>query len=236
MKKEDVLEIISQTYLEDYKSLAIALVGYNYDDLLNHTFLEIAKLSEDKLIGLFERRELRFFILRMFQNQGRSISSSYYKENESFKTSGISENHIGEVEVYDPVLDRKAEAVRIHLLTFANWFDKDIAQQHLNQGTTIAKISERYGVNSSFVFQTLKRIKESCRRVLEYPYLTKQEILDEYDILCELYEKGKATSNGRINIHLRQRLLDFYKYNQMPCLINNVHSRSVMEEVYGYYV
>ena len=90
MDKDKVLEALAQTFHTDYTPLAVSLVGDRYEDLLQHTFLEVANIPEKKLIELFQNRQLRFLIIRIIQNQGRSVSSSYYKEVESFKTTELS--------------------------------------------------------------------------------------------------------------------------------------------------
>ena len=236
MNKSQVLEALAQTFHTDYTPLAVSLVGDRYEDLLQHTFLEVANIPEKKLIELFQNRQLRFFIIRIIQNQGRSVSSSYYKEVESFKTTELSGNYEGEqLPEYDIIIDRQAQYIRNLILKFSNWFDASVGNLHLLEGKTIAQISKRYGVNQSFIFQTLKRIKSSVRRRLEYCTYDRNQILDEFELLCDLYEKGKRSSNGRVNIHIRQHLLDYYTHFQQTCLINNVHSNSVMNQVYEYY-
>ena len=52
---------------------------HNLQDLAQDIYLDLFNKDEDKLIGMYERRELNFFVYRMIANNVYSVNSPYYK-------------------------------------------------------------------------------------------------------------------------------------------------------------
>lgn len=50
------------------------------DDLVQEIYLILLEYNEDKLIKMFERKQLKFFIVRIIMNQYFSKNSPFYKK------------------------------------------------------------------------------------------------------------------------------------------------------------
>lgn len=50
------------------------------DDLIQEIYLILLEYNEDKLIKMFERKQLKFFIVRIIMNQYFSQNSPFYKK------------------------------------------------------------------------------------------------------------------------------------------------------------
>ena len=50
------------------------------DDLVQEIYLILLEYNEDKLIKMFERKQLKFFIVRIIMNQYFSQNSPFYKK------------------------------------------------------------------------------------------------------------------------------------------------------------
>lgn len=79
--REIVQELVDNQVIE--KFVEIKGRGWvssdNVADLLQDLYLYILSMPEKKLVGLYEREELNFYLLRMVQNQCQGLCSSYNK-------------------------------------------------------------------------------------------------------------------------------------------------------------
>lgn len=60
---------------------------HNLQDLAQDIYLDLFNKDEDKLIGMYERRELNFFVYRMIANNVYSVNSPYYKQYKLLQNS-----------------------------------------------------------------------------------------------------------------------------------------------------
>lgn len=54
------------------------------DDLIQEIYLILLEYDEDKLIKMYERKQLKFFIVRIIMNQYFSRNSPFYKKYKLF--------------------------------------------------------------------------------------------------------------------------------------------------------
>ena len=53
-------------------------------DLKAEVFLVLCEMNEDKLIGMYERNELKFYIVRIMLNMIKSDRSNFYKSYRNY--------------------------------------------------------------------------------------------------------------------------------------------------------
>jgi hypothetical protein len=61
------------------------------EDLKSEVFLILAELPEEKLIGLYNRKELRFYIVRIMLNLVQNVNNQFYKQYRNFTELVIEE-------------------------------------------------------------------------------------------------------------------------------------------------
>lgn len=79
--REIVQELIDKGVIEKFVQIKGRgrVSNRNIADLIQDLFLYILTMPEEKLIGLYDRGELNFYLLRMVQNQCQGLYSSYNK-------------------------------------------------------------------------------------------------------------------------------------------------------------
>lgn len=74
------------------------------DDLIQEIYMVLLEYNRDKIIEMYERRQLRYFIVGIIQRQYRSNTSPFYKKYKKYYTL-IDENNSNNGEVNDDVDD-----------------------------------------------------------------------------------------------------------------------------------
>lgn len=56
------------------------------DDLIQEVYMILLEYREDKIIEMYEKKQLKFFIVRIIQNQYNSNNSPFYKKYKKYYT------------------------------------------------------------------------------------------------------------------------------------------------------
>lgn len=79
MKNRIIKELATNKVVEELCCNMGAEQAY-LDDLVQEIYLILLEYNEDKLIKMFERKQLKFFIVRIIMNQYFSKNSPFYKK------------------------------------------------------------------------------------------------------------------------------------------------------------
>jgi hypothetical protein len=235
----EILGDVYKTFLKDYKYLINQHVHYDLrDDFAQHIFVQLLETKPSKIVELYNKNQLRFFIVRLILNQARSNTSSWYYTyiKPDANVGELTPSMINEPDTTELELNTQLECfesyekIKVHI-DCMQWFDKQCAELYLFDGMSMLNISKELNVNESFIYQTLTRVLNSIRRT----HLYHSEFFnfeDEYD--CIVDQVSKIKSLQKINIHLRQQMMDFYNFIHKLDR-NDVHSPTLMQKVFEFY-
>ena len=74
------------------------------DDLIQEIYIILLEYNKDKLIDLYNKKQLRYFLVGIIQRQYHSSTSPFYKKYKKYYTL-VDENYINNVEVNDDDID-----------------------------------------------------------------------------------------------------------------------------------
>ena len=78
MTKEEVVEEVARTKLVQECILIVTggVWRFEYDDLTSDILLEL--LDQEKIVGLYQKNQLRYYVMRIVRNNLQSNTSRFY--------------------------------------------------------------------------------------------------------------------------------------------------------------
>lgn len=76
--KNDIIEEIARNKLIEELIKNMGIKDNDKDDLLQEIYMILLEYEEDKIVKLYNNNQLKFFIVRIIQNQYFSKNSPYY--------------------------------------------------------------------------------------------------------------------------------------------------------------
>jgi len=237
--KTQIIGDIYKSFLKDYKYLINQHVPYNLrEDFAQHIFLQLLETKDQKIVDLYNNNQLRFFIVRLILNQARSNTSSWYYTyiKPDANMGELTPSMINEPDTTEMELEFQLTSIEDYefvnsCIANMQWFDKKCVDMYLFDGMSMLAISKELGVNESFIYQTLTRVLRSIKN--QYYYRSEHfNWEEEYDCIVDLLSKIKNLQ--KINIHLRQTMIDFYNFTHKTDR-NDVHSPTLMQKVFEFY-
>ena len=93
MTKRDVITYIAEHHLikDCIKNITGGVWRVEYDDLQQDLLIELYGVSEAKLVGLYDRNQLRFYLTRVVRNNIQSKTSRFFYRYRrfSFNNAGV---------------------------------------------------------------------------------------------------------------------------------------------------
>lgn len=83
-KYEIIDKLAKERKIEKFVSNTAKTSAPELDDLAQDIYVYLLEYDDDKIIGMYERNELDFFIARMITNQYISTSSPFYTKYKKF--------------------------------------------------------------------------------------------------------------------------------------------------------
>jgi hypothetical protein len=129
-------------------------------DLKAEVFLVLCEMNEDKLIGMFERNELKFYIVRIMLNMIKSDRSSFYK-NYRNHTEFVNVDKDFELINYDKMdlvdkLEQNLEGL--------HWYNKEILKLYAIDFKKNAKeLSRKTGIPYMSIVRTINKTKKQMK-------------------------------------------------------------------------
>ena len=82
--KNDIIEEIARNKLIEELIKNMGIKANDKDDLLQEIYLVLLEYEEDKIIKLYNNNQLKFFIVRIIQNQYFSKNSPFYTKYKKY--------------------------------------------------------------------------------------------------------------------------------------------------------
>ena len=127
-------------------------------DLKAEVFLVLCEMNDNKLEGLFERNELKFYIVRIMLNMIKSDRSTFYKNYRNY-TEFVDQDFISDD--YDRTnMFEKLEANMDGL----HWYNKEILKLYAIDFKKNAKeLSRKTGIPYMSIIRTINKTKKQMK-------------------------------------------------------------------------
>lgn len=126
------------------------------DDLKSEVFLILSELPEEKLIGLYERKELRFYIVRIMLNLVQNGNNQFFKLYRNFVEYIPKE--IDEAIEFDVSNIVKISVENLH------WYKKELLRLYTEEFNCNAKaLSRDTGIPYMSIIRTLNITKSELK-------------------------------------------------------------------------
>jgi DNA-directed RNA polymerase specialized sigma subunit len=155
----DKNKIIEQYWLNDEVNQAFAKMQpeeLQYD-LKVEVFMVLLEMDDNKLFGLYERGEIRFYIVRTMLNMIKSDRSQFWKKYRNY--TEYEDNEKAEVE-QNSILDIMEKGIeKLH------WYQKEILNLYTFEFNKNAKeLSRKTGIPYMSIIRTLKQTKNELKK------------------------------------------------------------------------
>jgi hypothetical protein len=128
-------------------------------DLKAEVFLVLCEMNEDKLIGMYERNELKFYIVRIMLNMIKSDRSNFYKSYRNY-TEYVDNDTEVEVNFDKSDLVDKLEKN----LEGLHWYNKEILKLYAIDFKKNAKeLSRKTGIPYMSIVRTINKTKKQMK-------------------------------------------------------------------------
>jgi hypothetical protein len=128
-------------------------------DLKAEVFLVLCEMNEDKLIGMYERNELKFYIVRIMLNMIKSDRSNFYKSYRNY-TEYVENDTEAEVNFDKSDLVDKLEKN----LEGLHWYNKEILKLYAIDFKKNAKeLSRKTGIPYMSIVRTINKTKKQMK-------------------------------------------------------------------------
>jgi len=126
-------------------------------DLKAEVFLVLCEMDDDKLIGMYNRNEIRFFLVRVMLNMIKSDRSTFWKQYRNYTEYDGKE----QVEVVQAnIIDKMESSIeKLH------WYQKEILRLYaLDFNKNAKELSRQTGIPYMSIIRTLKQTKIELKK------------------------------------------------------------------------
>ena len=128
------------------------------EDLKSEVFLILCELPEEKLIALYDRKELKFYMVRIMLNLVQNKNNSFYKKYRNFSELNSQEEIV--------IQDDSPDISKIVNKYFENlyWYQKEILRLYTYEFNKNAKkLSISTGIPYMSIIRTLNKTKQELK-------------------------------------------------------------------------
>ena len=127
-------------------------------DLKAEVFLVLCEMNEDKLIGLFERNELKFYIVRIMLNMIKSDRSTFYKNYRNYSEFVDQDYACDDNDKTDMFEKLELNMDSLH------WYNKEMLKLYAIDFKKNAKeLSRKTGIPYMSIIRTINKTKKQMK-------------------------------------------------------------------------
>ena len=127
-------------------------------DLKAEVFLVLCEMNEDKLVGLFERNELKFYIVRIMLNMIKSDRSTFYKNYRNY-TEFVDQDYTCD----DNDKTDMFEKLELNM-DGLHWYNKEMLKLYAIDFKKNAKeLSRKTGIPYMSIIRTINKTKKQMK-------------------------------------------------------------------------
>lgn len=128
-------------------------------DLKAEVFLVLCEMDEEKLIGMYERKEIRFYIVRCMLNMAKSDRSTFWKQYRNY----IEYEEKDTSERFQEDITSKM----VKGLENLHWYQREILNLYTFEFNKNAKeLSRETGIPYMSIIRSLKQTKTELRKTI----------------------------------------------------------------------
>ena len=128
-------------------------------DLKAEVFLILCEMDEEKLIGLYERNELKYYMVRIMLNMIKSDRSSFFKNYRNYVE--LLENDVEVVEA-DP--SETYEKIELHLQNL-HWYNRELFKLYaLDFKKNAKELSRKTGIPYMSIVRSINKTKAEIKK------------------------------------------------------------------------
>jgi hypothetical protein len=128
-------------------------------DLKAEVFLVLCEMDEEKLIGMYERKEIRFYIVRCMLNMAKSDRSTFWKQYRNY----IEYEEKDTSERFQEDITNKM----VKGLENLHWYQREILNLYTFEFNKNAKeLSRETGIPYMSIIRSLKQTKTELRKTI----------------------------------------------------------------------
>lgn len=132
------------------------------EDLKSEVFLVLCEMDEDKIKGLYERNELKFYIVRIMLNMIKSDRSTFYKQYRNHTEFEPSYTKPDEIESTDYIDKLSTKLEGLH------WYNKEIIKLYaVDFKRNARELSRKTGIPYMSIIRTLKKTKTELKNQIK---------------------------------------------------------------------
>ena len=128
-------------------------------DLKAEVFLILCEMDEEKLIGLYERNELKYYMVRIMLNMIKSDRSSFFKNYRNYVE--LLEN---DVEVIEADSSETYEKIELHLQNL-HWYNRELFKLYaLDFKKNAKELSRKTGIPYMSIVRSINKTKAEIKK------------------------------------------------------------------------
>ena len=128
-------------------------------DLKAEVFLILCEMEEEKLIGLYERNELKYYMVRIMLNMIKSDRSSFFKNYRNYVE--LLEN---DVEVIETDPSETYEKIELHLQNL-HWYNRELFKLYaLDFKKNAKELSRKTGIPYMSIVRSINKTKAEIKK------------------------------------------------------------------------
>ena len=126
-------------------------------DLKAEVFLVLCEMNDDKLIGMYNRNEIRFFLVRVMLNMIKSDRSTFWKQYRNYtEYDGKEQVEVAQANIIDKM---ELSIEKLH------WYQKEILRLYaLDFNKNAKELSRQTGIPYMSIIRTLKQTKTELKK------------------------------------------------------------------------
>lgn len=128
-------------------------------DLKAEVFLILCEMDESKLIGLYERNELKYYMVRIMLNMIKSDRSSFFKNYRNYVE--LLEN---DVEVFESNPEETYNKIEVHLQNL-HWYNRELFKLYaLDFKKNAKELSRKTGIPYMSIVRSINKTKAELKK------------------------------------------------------------------------
>ena len=151
---------------DDLLQAAYRIAGKDGPDLLHEVILQLYQTKDETIDGLLERKQLKYWVLRVMVNNYNSKTSRYhYKWRKDLERRRKFAHHIVDWWDGDGVAAHRDELLT-HIeerLADLPWFDAEVFAIYFEDGHTLDSFAESTGISRHTLYTTIRRVRKQLQ-------------------------------------------------------------------------
>jgi len=128
------------------------------EDLKSEVFLILAELDATKLIDLYEKKQIKFYMVRIMLNLVQSTDKKFYGKYRNFEYVEVEREDVKENDLTENITN---------VFEQLYWYQKEILRLYTYQFNKNAKeLSRQTGIPYMSIIRTLNQIKKELKHQL----------------------------------------------------------------------